>query len=275
MIYCKHLDKHFTDKKAMLTELWERKDEIIALKKATIKEADPCDAVLSMKDASIKSDIGETRKLQIGDKVQNVINTIYFLDSHEDVHMPGIWNKSAVEQSGKVFHLVDHDTSMKSIVSYPDEVSFDIKTFSWRELGYEAEGFTEALVDTIEMTDRTNLDAFKAYRDNKPVQHSPRMQYVKIAFAANDPDNKDAFAEWQKVYPFIINKEVADELGYFFPVYEAKIYKEVSTVLFGSNSITPSRGRKATPEQPQESTAKEPEPFDFVAACKDFKLLTN
>lgn len=273
MIYCKHLDKHFTDKKAMLTELWERKDEIMSLKKATIKKTDGCGHFIVAK--SVQKEAEEGRKLQFGDVVTNVINTTNYLDSHDDVHLPGIWDKSVQEQNGKTFHVVDHDLKVGSVVSYPGDTKLEVRRMPWRELGLDVDGLPDALLFHSTMTDKTNADAFKAYRDNAPVQHSIRMQYVRLSLAVNDPDNKEAYAIWQQYLPSIINREKAEEQGYFFAIHEAKIYKEGSTVLFGSNDMTPSLGFKDnTQHQPQKSTEKEPS-FDFVAMCKDFKLLTN
>lgn len=273
MIYCKHLDKHFTDKKAMLAELWERKDEIISLKKATIKRTDDCGYFIQSR--SITKSEGEERTLQIGDTITNVINTTNYLDSHDDVHLPGIWDKSSQEQNGKTYHAVDHELKVGSVVGYPSDVKIEVRRMPWRDLGLDAEGLPDALLFHTTLTDKTNVDAFKAYRDNAPVQHSIRMQYVRIALAINDPENKEAYSVWQQYLPSIINREKAEQQGYFFAVHEAKIYKEGSTVLFGSNDITPSLGFKDnTQHQPLNSTEKEP-PFDFVAMCKDFKLLTN
>jgi disulfide oxidoreductase YuzD len=117
-----------------------------------------------------------------------------------------------------------------------------LKTMSWADLGRkDLEGQTQALIFKSLLTEKSNKDGFEAYRDNDPVEHSIRMQYVKIGLAINS-DHEDFVnekAEWDKIYPLIANKERADALGYFYPVYEAKIYKEGSMVLAGSNDATP------------------------------------
>lgn len=269
MIYCKALDAEFESKADMFKALQANKSRLMALKKAAIKTTDECSFRFVK---SITKAEGEVREpLKFGDKVENVINTALYLDSHDDVHLMTIWDKSVPEQNGKTYHVVDHELKVGSVVGYPSEVELSLKDVSWRDLGYDKDGITRALVSSTEMTDKTNPDAFKAYRDNAPVQHSVRMQYVDLALAINDPENKEAYAVWLEVRPHIINGEKADELGYFFAVRQAKIYKEVSTVLFGSNDITPSMGRKYTAQEPPKSTPKQPD-FDFVAMCKQFKL---
>lgn len=268
MIFCKALDKSFDTKESMFKELLERKEELFALKKAAIKETDGCDLNI-MKTSATKAD--QERKLAIGDIVSNVINTTNYLDSHDDVHLSTVWDKTVDEQQGKVYHVADHELKSGKVVSYPNEVTMSLKQMSWRDLGINADGVTVALIYDSLMTDKTNPDVFKAYRDKAPVQHSIRMQYVNIKLALNDPESKDAYALYLGTLPQILNRDKAEEQGYFFVVSEAKIYKEGSTVLFGSNDITPFLGFKNTQEEPSKDTPNEPS-FDFLAACKGFKL---
>ena len=67
------------------------------------------------------------------------------------------------------------------------------------------------------------------------------MQYVKIDLAidSSDSDMEEEKAVWDMYINDIANKEAAIEQGYFWAVTEAKIYKEGSMVLAGSNDVTP------------------------------------
>ena len=58
------------------------------------------------------------------------------------------------------------------------------------------------------------------------------------------------FEAWEKYYPMIANKELADSKGYFWAVKEAKMIEE-SAVPVGSNSITPTleNNMKSEPEK--------------------------
>lgn len=274
MIRCKELDKDFETKSEMFKALVANKQEIIALKKSTIKRTDGVS--FRIENAAIKNLPDGSGLLAIGDTIQAVINTTMYFDHHRDVHINGIWNKSAREQTGKTFHVINHDLVLGSIVAYPKDVRIEVRTMTWRELGYDADGSTEALIFHTKMTDKTNEDAFKAYRDGEPVQHSIRMEYVSLALAVNDPEMKEEYALYQKYLPMIANKEDVEENGYFWAVFEAKISKEGSTVLFGSNEITPAlnTGNKSTTEQPGYTTAKEPQTpespaFDFMKALSE------
>ena len=78
------------------------------------------------------------------------------------------------------------------------------------------------------------------------------MRYVSFDLAINSEAewDKEEKALWDKYYPVIANKELADERGYFWAVTEAKIV-EGSAVVMGSNSATPTLETK---EEPSEDT---------------------
>lgn len=74
--------------------------------------------------------------------------------------------------------------------------------------------------------------------------------------AINNKEYKEEYEAWQTYYPMIANKEVADEEGFFFAILEAKIFKEGSMVLAGSNDITPT----LYDFEPEKSTHEKQEP---------------
>jgi len=96
-----------------------------------------------------------------------------------------------------------------------------------------------------------------------------RMQYVKIKLAINSSIAEDI--EYKKYFDekidLIANKSVALEQGYFWGVEEAKIHKEGSLVLFGSNDATAilsnEAGQKSTSEtiEPPKGTQTEKKIF--------------
>lgn len=266
MITCKTFgDKVFSSKKELYAELVAKKDELIAIKKSAIKFSDGLAGI--MKSETAKG--GDGQLLTIGDTITTAINTVGYLDSHEDVHLKGNWNKSAMEQSGKTYHVINHDLSIGNIVGYPKDVTISVQTKSWRELGYNKDGYTEVLAFTTKMTDKTNKDAFLAYRDNEPIQHSIRMSYIKLLLAINDPEMKEEYANYLSYKDEVVNQDALEEKGFFWGVLEAKIEKEGSTVLFGSNNITPYMGINSTFEQPPTSTVIEPQKFDVSVAIKN------
>ena len=238
---------------------------LIAQKKAAVKYADaivyaPSFVIGDKEESVIKADAGaaiidETAK-QI--KVRSIINTTKLMDSHGDVHIDQLWNKSL--KDNKNFYLVkEHNFGFDGIIS--DNVKAFVKQMSWHELGINYEGKTQALIfdSLIDKEDTTRPEMFEAYRKGKVKQHSVGMRYVKIDLAVNDERYEKEFALWEKYFPEIANKEDALDAGYFYPVTEAKII-EGSAVVIGSNWATPVLNIQQAKGQPSQDTDKEQEP---------------
>jgi hypothetical protein len=213
--------------------------KMMAAKKATIKISDGWESG-TIKTESEKA-AGGPKELEFGDKIYPVINTTLYMDSHDDVHLNGIWNKTIGEQKGKVALILNHDYKIGQVISYPEDVVPMVKIIPWKDLGRKYEGDTEALIFESTLSDDSNEIGFKAYKNGRKVQHSVRMMYEKISLAINSDseDWKEERKTWEKYLNSIANKERAIELGYFWAVKEARIYKEGSMVLEGSNDVTP------------------------------------
>lgn len=239
MIYSSTLKKSLYDQKGLFQELYSNKNEIYRLKCSEIRKSDTIDIRYSSLNGAQKDFYDRNEGLKIGDTISQVISTMHYMDSHDDVHAIGMFSKSAQEQQGRIYHAIDHSLSVTTLVAYPRDVSMELKRVNWSELGKNYPGETEILLFNSKITDKTNPDIFKAYRDNEPIQGSVRMQYVALELAINDPDYKEEKVIWDKYRQYIANGEAADKLGYFFWIKEAKIYKEGSSVLFGSNDATP------------------------------------
>ena len=65
---------------------------------------------------------------------------------------------------------------------------------------------------------------------------------------------------WDKYYPIAVNKEVADNYGYFFVVTQAKIV-EGSAVPIGSNRATPTISVTESKLEPLQNTPADIEPL--------------
>lgn len=174
-------------------------------------------------------------------KVRCVINTTNLLDSHCDVHLPGIWKKS-IQELKQMFLCYEHTLTYKGILS--DEIKVYTKKISWKELGFDFEGETEALVFDVVMKKEfiyeENRFMYDRYKAGKVYNHSVRMQYIKEYFCLNSEDaNATQYKEnWDKYRPMVANGEDADARGWFYAVTEAKII-EGSAVVRGSNCATP------------------------------------
>lgn len=256
MIFCKELNKGFADKKAMFKALKAKKEEIIGLKCSKIKKSGSVD--YCFKDASTVKGDDSSEPLKIGDTIKVAMNTTNYFDHDRDVLANGSWTKTAKEQNGKTYHAVGHKLELGNIVAYPKDVSISVENIEWNKLGKNYSGKTEVLVFNSKITDKTNNDAFLAYRDGEDIKHSISLIYVKIKLAIDslDPEDKEEKAVYDAYYPSIANKEDVDEVGYFWHVAEAKIHREGSTVLFPANDATTEIKEEVITE-PDNSTQKQ------------------
>jgi len=235
-MYCKELNKEFESKAQMFAELKANKAVLKAQKKSDIKK--------KINDFNFDVIAGEQVKA-VPDMekgfIYPVISNTNYLDSHGDVHLNGSMSKTASEQNGKVFYLTDHKMQVDSIIATPKNVQMLLKEVSWKDLGRDYEGTTQALMFKIAENKLMHQTAIKLIEEKEDMQNSIRMMYVNLDLAvySEDEDYKDEYKTWLEVYPKIANKEVADERGYFWAVRELKIVNEGSMVLFGSNDATP------------------------------------
>lgn len=261
----------FSTKKELFAHLHEHKSFLIQQKKSTVKCCDAFSAcnVEHIIDKSGSSDkqLSEAELLaKDAIRVKSVINTTNILDSHSDVHINKIWNKSLSDRSQ--FYLVkEHHFNFDHVIS--DEVKAGVQEMTWKELGFDFEGKTEALIfeSVIKKGDKTGM--FERYAKGKVKNHSVGMQYVKLSLAIDDEDYAEEKEVWDKYINQIANKQDAIEQGYFWAVTEAKVI-EGSAVLMGSNYATPTQSVTEIKNEPPCGTQSNSKPQDALA-----KLITD
>lgn len=270
MIICKQFpDKTFATKEEVFAELRENVEKIIALKKTPVDKS--INTQLSFLNKTI--DVAKVGPQMKDGFCYPVINTTKYMDSHDDVHFDGIWNKSIKEQQGKLFYVADHNISIDTVIAWPEDVNAMVKSVPWSFIGERYDGSTEALIFEIDKTKIVHPKALQIINEKRRVQNSVRMQYVKIKLAMNSTAKDDL--EYKMYYDArindIANKDVAEAQGYFFGVEEAKIVTEGSMVIFGSNGATPIRQKN---EDAGETTSEIIEPT-IVTQNKQFFLNAN
>jgi hypothetical protein len=169
--------------------------------------------------------------------VRAIINTTNVLDSHDDVHIPGLWKKS-LQENRYILHLQEHERKHDKVIS--DNLKAYTKNVSWESLGYSFAGNTQALIFDSIVSKERNEFMYDQYLKGYIKQHSVGMKYVKMYFCVNSGDEwatsyKD---NWDKYIDQVVNRKEAEVEGYFFAVTEAEVV-EGSSVVFGSNHITP------------------------------------
>lgn len=227
----------FKTDKELFTYLKENKEDLIYQKKAEFKKADAfCANVVQLKDGlATKSENADTEVI----KVRPIINTTMYRDSHKDVHINGLWKKS-LDENKRIKHLQEHQMVFNKVIADKEDLKAFTKIYNWRDLGYDVDGKTEALVFDSTIKRSRNPEMFKEYKDGNVDNHSVGMYYVKIALAmdSDDEDDKEEKAVFDKYIEDIANKEEVKKDKYFWAVYEAKVI-EGSAVPMGSNPITP------------------------------------
>ncbi len=240
--------------------LFNNKQLIIDAKKSIVKHADCVSYALpsEYKKAGVIKELN--KDIELPDDVETitakvVINTTNIIDSHDDCHIPGIWKKSLNEMKS-IYLLQEHRMTFDKVIS--DNINAYTKKFTWEQLGFDKlQGETEALIFDAEISKDRNEFMFNQYLNSWVKEHSVGMRYVNIYLCMNVSDKRyqDEKNNWDKYYPMVANKEIADEEGYFFAVTEAKII-EGSAVLKGSNYATPTLDIIIPKQEPSYDTQK-------------------
>lgn len=240
MIFCKELNKSFEDKKTLFKELKANEKTIIAQKKLEIKSFEKGLQVVSNQNQISKALQDETIKgIKFDDNYYYfVVNSANILDSHNDMHVDGNWNKTVKEQQGRVYLVWEHQLNKENIIAFPEDIVLMTAKIPFSVLGKNYEGETYSLIYKIAKDKIIDKTAKEWLENGRSLQLSVRMQYVKIEPAFNSKDFPKEKETFDTYYPLIANKDEHNEIDYFWVVKEAKNVMESSFVLFGSNSAT-------------------------------------
>lgn len=220
--------------------LHENHDDILYAKKNELKEVDISGGFDFIDSGKSVAEKGEFKGKEAGVlEVKVIINTTNIRDSHKDVHFPGIWNKT-LKENKRLKHVQEHAMTFDKIIADKDDLKAYVETFTWKELGFDFSGKTEALVFESKVRESRNANMYKEYKDGNVDNHSVSMIYVKIKFAmdSDESEHKAYKATYDEYIDEIANKEVVEKDGYFWAVFEAKA-REGSAVVDGSNFVTP------------------------------------
>lgn len=240
MIVCKELNTKFVNDQELFKALRQNKAELISAKKSEIYKS-------FEKGIGVKSNKLDVSKLTSASKDlfkddnyhYIVVNTTGILDSHKDLHVKGIWNKTAKEQNRKNALVDTHEMSLKNTIARRQDVEMFVSDIPFSMIGKAYEGETQALIYKI-AKDKIREEYKEFLQDGTDIEASVRMQYVNIKLALNSDDDEDK--EEKKTFDSsinqIANKADFDNLKYFWVVSEAKNIGESSLVLQGSNHAT-------------------------------------
>lgn len=243
----------FKDKKELYKYLITNKQELFDLKKSATKWADGVSVLDGEVCKALTADHLPKDDIESGVIHRTIIgNTYYWLDSHDDVHVKGIFTKTIKENADRMRHTHDHVQQITAKVGQFERVYE--KEVAWKDLGVNKAGSTICLLADSAIKQKWNAQIFDEYASGGIDQHSVEMIYVKMALAINDKDEKEEYKNWQSVFPLLGNPEKALEQGFFFIQSESKL-KAISCVIEGSNSLTgtiePDKSTQSNIEPPQ------------------------
>ena len=123
----------FETKEELYDYLVKNVDEHIYQKKQAIKYADACGFV-EVEPIFLKEDIekaeGNTIEPVPGElMVKAVINTTNILDSHGDVHVKGLWDKS-LKENKRIKHLQEHQMKFDKVISDKGDLRASVKDYN-------------------------------------------------------------------------------------------------------------------------------------------------
>lgn len=281
MIYCKELNKEFESKSDLFKALVENESFIIDAKKSQVYKSFEKGLQVVSDQKTIEKAFNDSEKgIKFdADYYYFVVNSANYLDSHNDMHVDGNWNKSVKDQNGKVYLVWHHDFSKtENIIAFPEDIEMITSKVAWNLLGKSYEGETYSLIYKVKKDKIVNENVSKWLKEGRKLQLSVRMQYIKLetAFNSDDTDYAKQTENYQKYYPLIANKDEFKEIEYFFIVKEAKNVMESSLLPFGSNSATAEISQTENKTEADTITSEQEEPsIDTQKVEQSLKELLN
>jgi len=250
-------DKVFQTKEELFIELKANNDFIIDAKKSQIYKSCEKGQSVSVKSIDLLKFSEENKALKLDENYYYlVVNSTNILDSHEDLHVNGIWNKSVKEIQGKNYLVEDHDLEISKVIVRKEHIEIFTAIVPFSILGKNYQGNTEVLVYKVPKNQVKNPIVKEWLDSGDSIEASVRMQYVTILLAmdSNAPDDATEKKNYDDYIGLIANKDEFEYISHFYIVKEAKNVKESSLVPFGSNWVT---GKLESKNEPLNDTQDE------------------
>lgn len=235
-------EKNYETKEELFKDLKDNLSVIVDKKKREIYESNKKGQTVKLKAIdSSKLDIEQQKALNLDDNYYYfAFNTTKILDSHEDVHIDGLWKKTINEKQFKNYIVLDHELEVLSTVVRKEYVEIFTAKIPFSLLGKKYEGNTEALIYKFPK-DKIQIPIIKDWLESgDELQGSVRMRYIKLLFCmdSNNPEDVEFKTNYNKYIDYIANKNDFEYIPYFFAILEASNEAESSFVLKGSNETT-------------------------------------
>lgn len=259
MIYKSHYlkDKTYDKKEDLFTDLKANLNEIMAFKKGVQKSFEKGLSVSARPLDASKLDIEQQKAINVDSNFYYiVVNTTKILDSHDDVHIDGLWKKTISEKQFQNYLVLDHELEVLNTVVRKEHVEIFTAKVPFSSLGKTYEGNTEALIYKVPK-DKIMIPLVKEWLDSgDSIQASVRMKYIKFIFCmdSNAPEDAEFKKNYDEYINQIANKNEFEYIPYFFAIKEASNELESSLVIRGSNKVTGMLEQQRQQEEKEEPT---------------------
>jgi len=257
----------YNNKHDLFDFLMENKALHIMEKKADgLKKCDAVHCVIKGSETSKAEKVDmSTGKIE----VHSAINTTNIMDSHQDVHVKGIWNKS-LKMDNHPLLLQEHEMKFAKVIS--DNVIASVLNTSWKDLGFKFSGETQALMFKSMIEEARNKFMFDQYGKGFVKNHSVGMRYINLSIAINNDSSefKEELDTYNKYINDIVNRKEVEDQGFFWAVKEARVI-EGSAVVKGSNALTPTTSMQAKAAQSKDTPT--PEQLANTQASKNYYFI--
>ncbi|ASU34407.1 hypothetical protein [Mucilaginibacter xinganensis] len=263
-------EKEFASKDALFADLRKNYNDLIAFKKAEIQKSCEKGLAVTCKSLDIDKLKQHVKALKVDSAYYYIaVNTTNILDSHEDLHIPGIWNKSVKEQQGQNYLVADHELCIDNVIVRKEYIEMFTAELPFAMLGKAYDGNTEALIYKVPKDKVIHSKAKEWLESGDDIEASVRMQYITILFAmdSNDPEDATLKKNYDEYLSQIANKADFEYILYYFIVKEAKNVRESSLVVFGSNPAT-GNIRNSEPGKSTLENKETPNPQDRSTVVK-------
>lgn len=254
-------DETFETKEALFDKLRANKSLIIDAKKSSIYKSVDKNQAVSVKSIDLIKFTEESKAFKVDDNYYYfVVNSTNILDSHDDLHVNGIWNKSVKEIQGKNYLVEDHELEVSKVIARKEHIEIFTAKVPLSMIGKDYKGNTEVLIYKVPKNQIKN-ETIKEWLDSgDAIEASVRMQYVTVLLAmdSNNPDDETEKKNYDDYIGSIANKDDFEYIPYFFVIKEAKNVKESSLVPFGSNHVTGVIEEKQDIEAVNDTSKNEP-----------------
>ncbi len=242
MIECKELNTTFETEKELFNALIKNKDEIIGLKKANIMKSCEKGLGLTAKPLDYSKITTQVKNISLNDNHYYIaVNSTRILDSHKDLHLDNIWNKSVKDLQGKNYLVDSHELSISKTIVKREHIKMFTAIIPFSMIGKSYQGETEVLIYQFPKEKVINQIAKEWLESGDSIEGSVKMRYTDITLAmkSEEEEHKEELKNYEKYNPIIANKEDFDEeIKYFWAIKQAMNVHESSLVLFGSNNAT-------------------------------------